>query len=207
MMPHIRGHTAGRRTVATLVVTDPSGITTLFRRWSEGDTAALAELMPLVYERMRQLARNRLRTDPDASLNTTALVHEAYLKLVDAPRLTILDHGHFLGLASRVMRNLLVDHARNRKANKRGMGQMPLPLDEEIWIADDEIGPVLELHDALERLESINERRCRILEQRYFGGLSLEETADAVGVSPATVKRELRSARAWLALELQREIA
>lgn len=187
-------------------MTSTSDITALFRRWSEGDSAALDELMPLVYERMRRLARKRLRSDPDASLNTTALVHEAYLKLVDAPRLSIRDHGHFLGLASRVMRNLLVDHARHRKATKRGMGETPLPIDEEIWIADDEIEPVLELHDALEKLESINERRCRILEQRYFGGLSLEETADAVGVSPATVKRELRSARAWLALQLQREI-
>jgi RNA polymerase sigma factor (TIGR02999 family) len=112
----------------------------------------------------------------------------------------------FLGLASRVMRNLLVDHARNRKAAKRGLGQAALRIDEDIWIAEEEIEPVLELHEALEQLESVDERRCRILEQRFFGGLSLEETAAASGVSVTTVKRELRSARAWLAVQLQREV-
>jgi RNA polymerase sigma factor (TIGR02999 family) len=187
-------------------VTTPSDITTLVRRWSEGDTAALHQLMPLVYERMHELAHKRLRSDPDASLNTTALVHEAYLKLVDASRMSVRDHGYFLWIASRVMRYLLVDHARNRKAAKRGLGQAALRIDEDIWIAEEEIEPVLELHEALEQLESVDERRCRILEQRYFGGLSLEETAAASGVSVTTVKRELRSARAWLAVQLQREV-
>ncbi|CAN5332685.1 sigma-70 family RNA polymerase sigma factor [soil metagenome] len=155
-----------------------------------------------MYERMRQLAHQRLRNDADASLNTTALVHEAYLKLVDSPQPNLQDRGHFLGLASRVMRHLLVDHARARKAAKRGLGAAAVELDENVWIADEDLAPVTELDDALIRLESIDERRCRILEQRYFGGLTLEETAAALDVSLATVKRELRSARAWLAVEL-----
>lgn len=181
-------------------------VTELLRRWGEGDAAALDQLFPMLYDRMRQLAHHRLRTEPDASLNTTALVHEAYLRLVDAPRVNLHDRGHFLGLASRVMRHLLVDHARARKAAKRDLGGAPVPLDEAAWLAEDQIDIVTELDEALRRLDSIDGRRASILEQRYFGGLTLEETAEALGVSLATVKRELRSARAWLALELQREV-
>ena len=180
-------------------------ITSLLRRWEEGDAGALDQLMPLMYERLRQLARQRLRSEPDASLNTTALVHEAYLKLVDSPAVRVQDRGHFLGLASRVMRHLLVDHARTRRAAKRGAGMTALMLDEATWIPDDAVEPIIELDGALQRLASIDERRSRILEQRYFGGLSLEETAAALNVSLATVKRELRAARAWLAVELGRD--
>lgn len=182
-------------------------ITELLRRWSDGDAEALGELVPLMYDRMRQLAHRRLRDDPDASLNTTALVHEAYLRLVESPQPDLRDRGHFLGLASRVMRHLLVDHARARKAAKRGLGAVAVEFNEAIWMADEDLEPVTELDDALVRLESIDERRCRILEQRYFGGLTLEETAGALDVSVATVKRELRSARAWLAVELNSEPA
>jgi RNA polymerase sigma factor (TIGR02999 family) len=178
-------------------------ITDLLRRWGDGDAAALDRLMPLVYERMRQLAHQRLRREPDASLNTTALVHETYLKLVDSSRVDVRDRGHFLGLASRVMRHLLVDHARRRKAVKRGEGDAPLSLDGGEWLPDDALDSVAALDDALQRLEFIDERRSRILEHRYFGGLTLEETALALDISVATVKRELRSARAWLATQLQ----
>jgi len=183
----------------------PDEITQLLRRWGEGDTAALDTLMPLVYDRMRQLAHQRLRSEPDASLNTTALVHEAYLKLVGGPQVNLRDRGHFLGLASRVMRHLLVDHARMRKAAKRGLGATRIELGDDLGISDDALESITELDAALARLDTIDERRCRILEQRYFGGLTLEETASALGVSLATVKRELRSARAWLALQLQAE--
>jgi RNA polymerase sigma factor (TIGR02999 family) len=183
----------------------PADITDLLRRWGEGDPQALDRLFPLVYDRMRQLAHQRLRCEPDGSLNTTALVHEAYLKLVDTPRVSVRDRGHFLGLASRVMRHLLVDHARARKAAKRGLGATPVSLEDAAWLTEDAADTVSELDEALRRLEALDQRRTRILEQRYFGGLSLEETAEALGVSLATVKRELRSARAWLALELQRE--
>ena len=184
----------------------PGDITQLLRQWSEGDAEALGALVPLVYDRMRQLAHRRLGTDPNASLNTTALVHEAYLRLVDTPQPNLRDRGHFLGLASRVMRHLLVDHARARKAGKRGLGVMAVELDETLWVTDDALDPITELDDALTRLEAIDERRSRILEQRYFGGLTLEETAQAVGVSLATAKRELRSARAWLAAELHADV-
>ena len=182
-----------------------SDITDLLHRWGEGDAEALDRLIPLMYEHMRRLAHQRLRHEPDGSLNTTALVHEAYLKLVDAPRPNLRDRSHFLALASRVMRHLLVDHARARKAAKRNQGDEPITFDDAIWIPDEAIDSVTELDQALERLQAIDQRRTRILEQRYFGGLTLEETAGALGVSLATVKRELRSARAWLALELGQE--
>ena len=184
----------------------PVDITQLLRRWGEGDAEALDRLVSLMYDRLRQLAHQRLRSDPDASLNTTALVHEAYLKLVGGPQADVRDRGHFLGLASRVMRHLLVDHARTRKAAKRGGGPAPIEFGEPLLVADEDLDRVTELDDALQRLEAIDERRSRILEQRYFGGLTLEETAEALGVSLATVKRELRSARAWLPLQLQREL-
>jgi RNA polymerase sigma factor (TIGR02999 family) len=183
----------------------PTDITQLLRRWGEGDVQALDDLVPLMYDRMRQLAHQRLRSDPNASLNTTALVHEAYLKLVDSPQPHLNDRGHFLGLASRVMRHLLVDHARTRKAAKRGLGASPVELDAANWVTDESVDSITELDEALVRLASIDERRSRILEQRYFGGLTLEETSAALGVSLATVKRELRSARAWLAIELRSE--
>jgi RNA polymerase sigma factor (TIGR02999 family) len=188
------------------VLAVPGDITQLLRRWSEGDAEALGALVPLVYERMRRLAHHRLRSDPNASLNTTGLVHEAYIKLVDTPQPNLRDRGHFLGLASRVMRHLLVDHARARKASKRGFGAIAVELDEKLWVTEDALDPITELDEALKRLEAIDERRSRILEQRYFGGLTLEETAQALGVSLATAKRELRSARAWLAVELHAAI-
>jgi RNA polymerase sigma factor (TIGR02999 family) len=188
------------------VVAESADITLLLRRWEQGDASALDQLMPLMYERLRQLARQRLRSETDASLNTTGLVHEAYLKLVDMPGAHLQDRGHFLGLASRVMRHLIVDHARTRRAAKRGLGVTPVPLDEATWIADDAVEPIIELDEALQRLAALDQRRSRILEQRYFGGLSLEEIAQALNISLATVKRELRAARAWLGVELTRLI-
>ena len=184
----------------------PSQITHLLRRWGEGDSEALDQLIPLVYDRMRQLAHQRLRSEPDVSMNTTALVHEAYLKLVDSPQVNIRDRGHFLGLASRVMRHLLVDHARARKAVKRGGGVVVTEFRDEVWISDDDVDTVTDLDEALQKLESLDARQSRILEQRYFGGLTLEETAQALDISLATVKRELRTARAWLAAELHAEV-
>ena len=180
-----------------------SEITRLLHRWGEGDSDAFDRLVPIVYDRLRQLASQRLRGAPGATLDTTGLVHEVYLKLVAGPTTTLRDRGHFLALASRVMRNLLTDHARARLATKRGSGTEPLELLEDIaWMPDDDLDAVSELDSALTRLEQLDPRQSRILEQRYFGGLSLEETAEALGVSLATVKRELRSARAWLASEM-----
>jgi RNA polymerase sigma factor (TIGR02999 family) len=185
---------------------DDTEIATLLQRWNAGDREALDRLVPLLYERLRRLAHLRLRGQPgEHSLNTTGLVHEAYLKLVEGPIAGLQDRSHFLALASRVMRQVLVDHARSRMAAKRGGGVAPLDIDAVGWVPVLDLDGVVELDEALRRLEAMNERQSRILEQRYFGGLSLEETADALGVSLATVKRELRSARAWLAVELRGE--
>ena len=187
----------------------PSGsseITRLLQRWGAGDPHARDQLIPLVYDRLRQLAHQRLRGAPgEHSLNTTALVHETYIRLVEAPRVDLPDRAHFLALAARVMRNLLIDHARARRAAKRGAGIAPVELAEALWISDRDLDAAVELHEALGRLEALNPRQSQILEHRYFGGLSLEETAAVLGVSLATVKREVRSARAWLALELSGE--
>ncbi len=181
-----------------------SGITRLLQRWSGGDAEAFEQLVPIVYERMRQLAHQRLRREGgDRSLNTTALVHEAYLKLVESPQPVLRDRAHFLALASRVMRHLLVDRARARQAAKRGGGKVPLELAEDLWVSPIPLDEVEALDAALRELERLDPRQSQILEQRYFGGLSLEETAEAMGVSLATIKRELRCARAWLALRLR----
>jgi len=184
----------------------PSEVTRLLQRWTAGDVQARDQLIPLVYDRLRQLAHWRLRSAPgEHSLNTTGLVHEAYIRLVDAPRVELPDRAHFLALASQIMRNLLVDRARARATTKRGGGNAPVELEEMLWISDDNLDSVTELHDALTRLEAVSPRQSELLQQRYFGGLTLEESAAALGVSPATAKRELRSARAWLALELKGE--
>jgi RNA polymerase sigma factor (TIGR02999 family) len=184
----------------------PSEVTGLLKRWSAGDERARDQLIPLVYERLRELAHERLRGAPsENSLNTTGLVHEAYIRLVDAPRLDLPDRAHFLALASEVMRNLLVDRARARMAAKRGGGETALELNETLWVSDENLDSVTELDEALGRLEAVSPRQGLLLQHRYFGGLSLEESATAVGVSLATAKRELRSAKAWLALELRGE--
>jgi RNA polymerase sigma factor (TIGR02999 family) len=184
----------------------PSDVAGLLKRWSAGDERARDQLIPVVYGRLRELAHQRLRSAPrEDSLNTTGLVHEAYIRLVDAPRVDLADRAHFLALASEVMRNLLVDRARARTAAKRGGGKVQVELDEALWVSDENLESVAELDEALTRLERLSPRQGLLLQHRYFGGLSLEESATAIGVSLATVKRELRSARAWLALELKGE--
>ena len=187
-----------------VIETTSADITRLLQLWSNGDSEALDRLVPLVYDRLRGLARRRLRgQSADRSLNTTALVHEAYLKLVDARQARFQDRAHFLAVASRVMRQLLIDHARARHAAKRGGGRCAVELDEALWIQEGDLAVLTDLDDALTRLAALDRRQSEMLEQHYFGGLTIEETAVALGVSPATVKRELRSARAWLAAELE----
>lgn len=178
-------------------------VTRLLQRWGDGDPAALDQLVPFVYERLHRLARNRRRNErSDLSLNTTALVHEAYLKLVDLRQARFTDGAHFLAMASRVMRRVLVDHARARRTAKRGGDNPELELDDALCISDEHAAALTELDEALARLAAVDARRSQVLEHRYFGGLSLEETAEAMGVSLATAKRDLRFARAWLAVEL-----
>ena len=180
-------------------------ITGLLRRWTAGDVRARDQLIPFVYQRLRELAHQRLRAASADSLNTSGLVHEAYLRLVDAPRVDLPDRAHFLALASQIMRNLLVNRAHARMAAKRGGGQTPLQLQESFWISDEHVEAVTELDEALTRLKALSPRQSQLLELRYFGGLSLEETASATGVSLATVKRELRVALAWLSVALKAE--
>jgi len=181
----------------------PQDVTRLLREWSQGDQDALNQLVPLMYAELRQLAHQRLRREhANDSLNTTGLVHDAYLKLVDVRHANFRDRAHFLGMASRVMRRLLVDQARARRAAKRGGGAEVAELDEALVVSEPQADALTALDEALQRLEMLDPRQGQIVEQRYFGGLTLEETAEAVGVSLATVKRELRFAHAWLAAEL-----
>jgi RNA polymerase sigma factor (TIGR02999 family) len=181
----------------------PSDVTRLLRQWSQGDREALDQLVPLMYAELRQLAHQRLRRElANPSLNTTGLVHDAYLKLVGVQHPHFRDRAHFLAMASRVMRRLLVDQARARRAAKRGGGAVAAELDEALYVSDSQAEAFADLDEALKRLEALDARQGQVVEQRYFGGLSLEEIAEALGVSLATVKRELRFAQAWLAAEL-----
>ncbi|HZI28284.1 MAG TPA: ECF-type sigma factor [Gemmatimonadaceae bacterium] len=183
---------------------DQSQIGVLLQRWNDGDSDAFDRLIPIIYERLREIAHHRLRAAPgERSLNTTGLVHEAYLRLADSSGTAVASRNHFLAIASRVMRNVLVDHARSRTAAKRGGNEGAVEFNDTIWIGRVDVDAVSDLDAALQKLEQLDARQARIIEQRYFGGLSLEETADALGVSLATVKRELRTARAWLATELR----
>ncbi|HEY0672296.1 MAG TPA: ECF-type sigma factor [Longimicrobiales bacterium] len=183
-----------------------SQVTLLLRRWSGGDADALAQLLPMLYASLHELAHHRMRGEADVhSLNTTGLVHEAYLKLADGAGASVKDRKHFLAIASRVMRNVLVDHARARHTAKRGGGVAPVELREEVWVRQIDLDAVQELDEALTRLEALEPRQSVILEQHYFGGLSLEETADVLDLSLSTVKRDLRAARAWLAVQLAPE--
>jgi RNA polymerase sigma-70 factor (ECF subfamily) len=187
---------------------EQSQITALLHQWGEGDAQALDRLMPMMYERLHTLAHQRLSAAPgERSLNTTGLVHEAYLKLVDSPGASVENRNHFLAIAARVMRNVLVDHARHRNAQKRGSGAIAMELEDAMWIDKVDLDAVSDLDDALRKLEELDERQARIVEQRYFGGLTLEETAASMNLSLATVKRELRTARAFLASQLKGESA
>jgi RNA polymerase sigma factor (TIGR02999 family) len=181
----------------------PSEITDLLKRWSAGDESARDQLIPLIYDRLHEMAHHQLRRAPgERSLNTTGLVHETYLRFAEVSDFDFPDRARFLALASQVMRNLLVDRARARMAAKRGGGDTAVALEEWMTLPDQSLEHVLELHEALARLETLSPRQGALLQHRYFGGLSLEESASAVGISLATAKRELRSARAWLAVEL-----
>lgn len=183
---------------------DPEDITQALIDLSGGDPEALDRLLPVVYDNLRSLARRELsRERPDHTLNATALVHEAYLRLVQLDRITWEGRAHFFGAAAQAMRRILISYARMRKAEKRGAGAEHVPLDDVVAVARQRPQELLALDEALERLAEIDERRARIVECRYFAGMSIEETAETIGVSPATVKRDWLLARAWLNRELQ----
>lgn len=183
-----------------------SDVTQLLRRASAGDRAAMDTLVPHVYEELRRLAHAQLVGErTDHTLSTTGLVHEAYLRLVNVRQIEWRDRVHFLSMAARTMRRVLVDYARSRNAQKRGGGWTRVTLGDEkgdLALPGETMEMVAELDEALVRLEGISPRQSRLLELRYFGGLALKECAEALAVSVSTVTEDLRIARAWLAREL-----
>jgi len=175
----------------------------LFRRWRAGDDDALHRLLPLVYEELRRVARRHLRGErSDHTLQTTALIHEAYLRLMNQGAAEVSDHCHFVALTSHLMRQILVDHARARLAKKRD-GGCRITLGEAVAVTEPGEIDVLAVDEALSRLAALDAQQARVVELRYFGGLSIRETSEALGVSEATVKRDWATARAWLHREIE----
>lgn len=174
-------------------------LTGLLLSWRQGDAAALERLIPLVYDELRRVARHHLQREPPGhALQATALVHEVYLRLVDVDRLTLNGRTHFFAVASGLMRRILVDHARRQHADKRGGGATLLSLDEVSPAAQPASVDVLALDQALEALSALDARQCQVVELRFFAGLNIDEAAEALGISPATVEREWALAKAWL---------
>ena len=185
----------------------PGEVTRLLRAWEGGRDQAFEDLLPLVYDELRRIARSAMRGEREGhTLQTTALVHEAYLRLVGSD-ISWEGSGHFMRVAARAMRRILVDHARKRSRQKRGAGDAPVSLDtlEEILPGGARPDDMLELDEALERLSALEERKGQVVELHYFGGLSYDAVAEALGISSATVHRDLRMARAWLYKELRDE--
>jgi RNA polymerase sigma-70 factor (ECF subfamily) len=184
-------------------------VTTLLRAWSHGDGTALERLTPLIYDELRRLARSHIRRERAGhSLAPTALVNEAYLRLVDASEIEWQDRVHFLSVSSRIMRRVLVDAARKRTAQKRGAGGLradgsSVDVDRITTAGSDRAATLCALDDALEALTRLDPRRAQVIELKFFGGLSVDETADVLGVSPQTVMRDWKLARAWLMRELR----
>ncbi len=180
-------------------------LTQLLVRWSQGDQNALEQLLPLIYEECRRLAARQLRRErEDHTLNATALVHELYFKLVDQRSVTWQNRAQFFALAAQLMRRILVDYARARNTRKRGGSAIVLTMSPDIAQADDPAaGDILAIDEALQRLAAIDSEQVRIIELRFFAGLTVEETAHVLGRSPRTIKREWQLAKAWLYRELQ----
>src|SRR6185369_1245614 len=182
----------------------PPSITQLLVEWSEGDRAALDQLTPLVYDELRRLARSYLRRErSDHTLQATALVHEAYIRLVDQHSVSWQNRAHFFGIASQMMRRILVNHALSRGAAKRGGSATKISLDETVNFEQRDVD-LIALNHALKELEELDLRQARIVELRFFGGLSIEETAEVVNLSPATVKREWSTAKLWLRSQISK---
>lgn len=186
---------------------NPQGeVTNLLAAWSSGDQSALNTLMPLVYNELHRIARRAWSQYPRSdTLQPTALINEAYLKLANADSATFQDRCHFFAVASRAMRQILVNHAKSRLSSKRGGGAVNVSLDDVQPAVHQEAAEIVALHDALEALCDVDPRKSTLVEMRYFGGLSIEETAAAMGISIATVNREWRLARSWLIREMNRK--
>lgn len=180
-----------------------SDVTELLVAWSNGNQAARDQLMSAVYDELHRLARRYMRREsPGHTLQTSALLNEAFLRLVDQKNVQWQNRAHFFGIAAQMMRRILVDYARSRNYEKRGGGARPLSLDESLIVSDARNEEVVNVHEALERLTEFDLRKGQIVELRFFGGLSIEETAEVLGVSPGTVMRDWTLAKAWLRREM-----
>ena len=178
-------------------------VTGLLLSWRQGDAAALDRLVPLVDDELRRVARRRLQREPPGhALQATALVHEVYLRLVDVDRMTLKNRAHFFGVAATLMRQILVDHARRQHADKRGGGATMMSLDDVSPAVQPSSVDVIALDQALDAVSSIDARRCRVVELRFFAGLNIDEAAEALGVSPTMVEREWALAKVWLYRQL-----
>jgi RNA polymerase sigma-70 factor (ECF subfamily) len=190
------------------VADESKQVTQLLLDWSKGDVRAREALLPLVYAELRQLAASYLRRErPDHTLQPTALVHEAYLRLVEERKVDWQGRSHFFSVAAKLMRRILVDHARAHVAAKRGGGLFRVPLTDAIVMSQERPAELLALDQGLTRLASVDPQQGQVVELRVFGGLSVAETSHALGISPATVKRDWAVAKAWLTREIQRTVA
>ena len=181
----------------------PADVTQLLLAWNDGDQAARDELMSVVYQELRRLAHHYMRREsPGHTLQTSGLVNEAFLRLVDQRDVQWRNRAHFFGIAAQMMRRILVDYARSRRYAKRGGGIPDLSLDEALIVSDERTAEVVALDETLQRLAEIDPRKSQIVELRFFGGLSIEETAEVLAVSPGTVMRDWTLAKAWLRREM-----
>lgn len=182
----------------------PHRVTQLLQQWSHGDDAALAELTPLVYEELRRLAHHYMEGErPGHTLQTTALVNEAYLRLADQTNPNWQSRAHFFAVAARAMRGILVNYAKSNQAQKRGGGAARIELNEAAILSPEQSKEIVDLHEALERLATLNSRKARVVELKYFGGLNHDEIAEVMKISTVTVRRDWMFARTWLYDELQ----
>jgi RNA polymerase sigma-70 factor (ECF subfamily) len=181
----------------------PHRVTQLLEHWSHGDDAALAELTPLVYEDLRRLAHRHMGGErPDHTLQTTALVNEAYLRLADQTNPSWQNRAHFFAVAARAMRQILVNYAKSYRAQKRGGGALKVDLDEAALVSPEQSKAIVDLHEALERLGTLDSRKARVVELKYFGGLNHGEIAEVMKISTVTVRRDWIFSKAWLYTEL-----
>lgn len=185
-------------------MTDSPNITQFLQKWSNGDEASLDALIPLVYEELRRLAHRALRRNSsDEGVQTTALVHEAYVRLVNVKQVEWQDRVHFFAVSANLMRNILVDFARNRLSQKRGGALTHVELDDALNFSPNKSEDLVALDEVLKELAQLNERQSRVVELKFFGGLTEEEIAEVLKISPATVRRDWKVARAWLYRELK----
>jgi len=181
----------------------PHRVTQLLQQWSRGDDAALAELTPLVYEELRRLAHHYMEGQrPDHTLQTTALVNEAYLRLADQTNPTWQSRAHFFAVAARAMRQIVVDYARSNRAQKRGGGGARIELDESAILSPEQSKEIVDLHEALQMLGTLDSRKAQVVELKFFGGLNYDEIAEVLKIARVTVRRDWEFARLWLYTEL-----